>query len=351
MADTETPVTTPDPTPEATPAPKEPAVNADTGTTSAAAPAATAPVVPAKPAVNVDDLIEAAARAQSEAAERIRAAEAKEHALKTKYGRYEEIDEPLAKADTPEAKQAALKQAIKQLAGEGYNPSEIIQILAEDVEIPLEQIDPSDLPKKIPEMISKEVSRIERERLAREAAAAKEAADKKAAEDKAAAEQKAKDDAAVQEQYFTELSTDLTTKHADKFPLCNAWIHRITEDKVIAVARGFAKVNDRAPNADELFPAIEAEFAAELAKATGRVAVPAQTTTTTAAQASTDLAAEIERELEEMDNKRRAQVMKKDPTVPTGAPVAHAETGGNVLDDILKQLEREDASRAGRLSY
>lgn len=348
MSETETPVTTEAPAPtevSAEPAPKaaEPAATAGT---SAAEPVTSAVAAPAKkPAVDVDALMESAARAISEADERRKAAEALEHSLKTKYGKYEEIDEPFSKAETPEAKQAALKQAIKRLTGEGYNPSEIIQLLAEDVELPPEQIDPEDLPKKIPELISREVEKRERERQTREAALAKEAADKKAAEDKLAAEQKAKDDAQVQEEYFTELSTDLTEKHADKFPLCNAWKHRITTDKVIAVARGFAKVNDRAPTAEELFPAIEAEFAAELAKVTG-----AKPTTVAAAatQSKEEVDAEIERELDALD---KARVMKKDPTIPVGAPVPHAETGNDTMTDIMRELERMDASRNGRLVY
>lgn len=347
MADTETPVT-PDPTPtEVTPDPKEPAGSADTAGTSAAAPVTTAPAAPApkKPAVDIDELMAAAEKAISDAAEQKRAYETREHSLKTKYGKYEELDEPLTKAETKEAKAQAIKPLVKQLLADGYDPSLLIEVFAEEVELPLEQIDPADLPKKIPEMISKEVSRLEKDRQAREAALAKEIADKKTAEEKAAAELKAKEDAETREEYLAEITGDLTGKDAAKFPLCNAWIHRITPEKVLAVAAGFAKVNHKAPTAEELFPAIEAEFRAEYDKAMS-IGRPAPQ----AGQAAPAALDDIEAELEEMDRKR-ATLQKKDPTIPTGAPVPHGESGGNVMDDILRQLEREDAARAGRLTY
>jgi hypothetical protein len=355
---TETPVTpteTSTPTTEAqTPDPK-----AETATPTTAAPIASsadsAKTASAKPAVDIDALIEAAAKAQSDAAERVRQAEIRSKEvedLKAKYGRYAEIDEPLSKAQTTEEKFTALRDYAKRLAGDEYDPTLFIQLFAEDAPLPPEQIAPEELAAKLPDIIKGEITKAEKERQKREAALAKEAADKKAAEDAEASKRKQEEDNATREEYLAECAQDMA-KHVDKFPLCNAWAHRVTADKVLAVAAGFAKVNGRAPTGEELFPAIEAEFVAELEKATGvkrQAPVAAQTGgTTTAAQAAADLQAEIDRELEEIDNNRR--VMKKDPSIPTGAPLPYAQTGRTTEEDILAELDRMDQSKASRLAY
>lgn len=311
-----------------------------------AAPATGSPAKePKKPAVDIDALIEAAAKAQSDAEERIRQAET----LRNKLSKWEKVEEDFTKADTKEAKLAATKALVRNMLADGYEPSEIIQVFAEDVELPPEQIDPADLPKELPKLIQREVNKVEKARLEREAAERKAAEEKAAAEAKAEADRKAAEDAQTREEYVAECAKDLKA-NADKFPLCTAWAHRITTDKILAVAAGFAKVNNRAPTGEELFPAIEAEFRAELEKATGRVAVPAAAKP---GQPATNRAAvddEIERELEEMDRKR-AQVIKKDPTIPTGPKVEHASSGRTVEDDILDQLDRMDKSRNGLLQY
>jgi hypothetical protein len=325
-------------------------------TPASLASAASANGSPAKPAVDIDALIEAAAKAQSDAAERVRQAEIRSKEvedLKAKYGRYAEIDEPLSKAQTTEEKFTALRDYAKRLAGDEYDPTLFIQLFAEDAPLPPEQIAPEELAAKLPDIIKGEITKAEKERQKREAQLAKEAADKKAAEDAEAAKRKQEEDNATREEYLAECAQDMA-KHVDKFPLCNAWAHRVTADKVLAVAAGFAKVNGRAPTGEELFPAIEAEFVAELEKATGvRRPTAGQPTpvggTQTAAQAAADLQAEIDRELEEIDNKRR--VIKKDPSIPTGAPLPYAQTGRTTEDDILAELERMDQSKASRLTY
>ncbi len=315
---------------------------------SNAAPAAANGSPAKKPAVDLDALIEAAAKAQSDAAERLKAAETLENSLKTradKIKRWEEVEDGFSKADTKEAKLAQVKSIVRNMLSDGYEPSEIIQVFAEDVELPPEQIDPAELPKEIPKLIAKEVGKLERARLEREAAEKKAAEERKAAEDKAEADRKAAEDAQTREEYVAECAKDLKT-HADKFPLCSAWAHRITPEKILSVASGFAKVNSRAPTGEELFPAIEAEFRAELDKATGRVSTPAAQAKPGESTARVD--DEIERELEELDRKR---LIKKDPSIQTGPKVEHASSGRTVEDDILDQLERMDKSRDGRLAY
>lgn len=337
------------------PDPKGAPVNAATQTQESAEPAAAASPAsdaakepgspantPKKPAVDVDALIEAAAKAQSDAEERIREAET----LRNKLKKWETVEETFSKAADKDAKLAATKALVRDMLADGYEPSEIIQLFAEDVELPPEQIDPAELPKEIPKLIQKEVSKLEKAREAREAAERKAAEEKAAAERKAEEERKAAEDAQTREEYVAECAKDLKT-HSDKFPLCSAWAHRITPEKILSVAAGFAKVNNRAPTGEELFPAIEAEFRAELDKATGRVSQPTAKPGQPAA-ATTPVDDEIEHELEELDRKR---LMKKDPTVPTGPKVEHASSGRTVEDDILDQLERMDKSRDGRLQY
>jgi hypothetical protein len=228
------------------------------------------------------------------------------------------------------------------MLADGYNPSEIIQVFAEDVEIPPEQLDPVELTKSIPSLIEREIEKREKARAAAEAAAAAETKTRKEAEDKAAAEAKSKEDQATREEYYAECAKDLKA-HAEKFPLCNAWVHRISIEKVVAVASAFAKTNGRAPTGEELFPAIEAEFQAELEKATGtRVKELAKEVQGQKPLFSDDVFAELDRKL-----------LQKDPSIPAGtaAHVQPSDTGNPVMDEIYKELLRLDNDRKSRVSY
>jgi len=306
----------------ASPGPKDAASAAPSDGNVAAAPTGeSAPASSAKPTVDLDTLLEQAAKASSQARDATRRAEIAEKAAKDNAAK-------LARLEGLESKKTTnVREAIRDLLGEGYKPQQIIEELSLDVEVP------TDLP--VADLVKSEVKKAQEADAA--ARAAKEAEAATAREAAKVAESKA-----IQNEFLKEVDafTDAPDTAA-KFPLSAAWAKKITPALVLDTFRALTK-SGKPNEPPDVMAAIEAGFQEEIDATPFGSKRPA-------AAGPLSIHDEVQADLDRMEALERSSMLdgeqplkRADPNIPAGAPVPHGSSGKSIHDENLELLEKWD---------